>query len=217
MVAKLNVTYLSLLRLGFEKDDIEVALRHTYTGESEDALDWVICQEIGLEDGVDLTAVEIETDLFVSDLFFFILFYVYSYACIWTRRNCPEGLRTSCTTKKVKKSFLRRLVMFYLIKSSLLTFELLFLAKTIEMKISVHASQPNAGHTPTLPDIAIEQPRPHTPPAREPSPPPSKALKDDTQKAWILQAALAVSLSFKLIAMAPVGRLVSYCSASKDV
>lgn len=41
MVAKLNVTYLSLLRLGFEKDDIEVALRHTYTGESEDALDWV--------------------------------------------------------------------------------------------------------------------------------------------------------------------------------
>lgn len=50
MVAKLNVTYLSLLRLGFEKDDIEVALRHTYTGESEDALDWVICQEIGLED-----------------------------------------------------------------------------------------------------------------------------------------------------------------------
>ncbi|KAG0197455.1 hypothetical protein BGX28_009063 [Mortierella sp. GBA30] len=41
MVAKLNVTYLSLLRLGFEKQDIEEALRHTYTGESEDALDWM--------------------------------------------------------------------------------------------------------------------------------------------------------------------------------
>ena len=40
-VAKLNVTYLALLRLGFEKNDIEEALRHTYTGESEDALDWV--------------------------------------------------------------------------------------------------------------------------------------------------------------------------------
>lgn len=114
-----------------------------------------------------------------------------------------------------KKSFLRRVVMFYLIKSYLLTFELIFLAKTIEMKISVHASQPNAGHTPTLPDIAIEQPRPHTPPAREPSPPPAKALKDDTQKAWILQAALAVSLSFKLIVMASVGGLVSYCLLQK--
>ncbi|KAF9964282.1 hypothetical protein BGZ70_006684 [Mortierella alpina] len=41
MVAKLNVTYLALLRLGFEKEDIEEALRHTYTGESEDALDWL--------------------------------------------------------------------------------------------------------------------------------------------------------------------------------
>ncbi|KAF9108800.1 ATP-dependent RNA helicase dhx29 [Mortierella sp. AM989] len=42
MVAKLNVTYLALLRLGFEKDDIEEALKHTYTGESEDALDWPV-------------------------------------------------------------------------------------------------------------------------------------------------------------------------------
>lgn len=41
LVAKLNVTYLALVRLGFEKVDIEEALRHTYTGESEDALDWV--------------------------------------------------------------------------------------------------------------------------------------------------------------------------------
>ncbi|KAF9331170.1 hypothetical protein BG006_005964 [Podila minutissima] len=48
MVAKLNVTYLSLLRLGFEKDDIEVALRHTYTGESEDALDW-LCMHLDSE------------------------------------------------------------------------------------------------------------------------------------------------------------------------
>lgn len=41
-VTKLNVTYLMLLRLGFEKSDIEEALQHTYTGESEDALDWVM-------------------------------------------------------------------------------------------------------------------------------------------------------------------------------
>lgn len=41
MVSKLNVTYLALIRLGFEKADIEEALSHTYTGESEDALDWV--------------------------------------------------------------------------------------------------------------------------------------------------------------------------------
>lgn len=76
MVAKLNVTYLSLLRLGFEKDDIEVALRHTYTGESEDALDWVIYQELGLEDGVDLAAVKIETDLY---LFFFTFAVVHAF------------------------------------------------------------------------------------------------------------------------------------------
>ncbi|KAI1318582.1 ATP-dependent RNA helicase dhx29 [Mortierella claussenii] len=47
-VAKLNVTYLALLRLGFEKDDIEQALRHTYTGESEDALDW-LCMHLDSE------------------------------------------------------------------------------------------------------------------------------------------------------------------------
>jgi hypothetical protein len=41
MVSKLNVTYLALIRLGFEKADVEEALSHTYTGESEDALDWV--------------------------------------------------------------------------------------------------------------------------------------------------------------------------------
>jgi hypothetical protein len=41
MVSKLNVTYLALIRLGFEKVDVEEALSHTYTGESEDALDWV--------------------------------------------------------------------------------------------------------------------------------------------------------------------------------
>ncbi|KAF9585630.1 hypothetical protein BGW38_001480 [Lunasporangiospora selenospora] len=40
LVAKLNVTYLSLLRLGFEKSDIEEALKQTFTGESEDTLDW---------------------------------------------------------------------------------------------------------------------------------------------------------------------------------
>ncbi|KAF9192647.1 hypothetical protein BGZ50_008354 [Haplosporangium sp. Z 11] len=48
MVAKLNVTYLSLLRLGFEKQDIEEALNHTYTGESEDALDW-LCMHLDSE------------------------------------------------------------------------------------------------------------------------------------------------------------------------
>ncbi|KAI8596835.1 P-loop containing nucleoside triphosphate hydrolase protein [Dissophora ornata] len=47
-VAKLNVTYLALLRLGFEKTDIEEALRHTYTGESEDALDW-LCMHLDSE------------------------------------------------------------------------------------------------------------------------------------------------------------------------
>ncbi|KAG0235609.1 hypothetical protein BGW41_000710 [Actinomortierella wolfii] len=40
LIAKINVTYLSLLRLGFEKDDVEEALKNTYTGEPEDALDW---------------------------------------------------------------------------------------------------------------------------------------------------------------------------------
>ncbi|KAF9310916.1 hypothetical protein BG003_007951 [Podila horticola] len=125
MVAKLNVTYLSLLRLGFEKGDIEIALRHTYTGESEDALDW-LCMHLDSE-------------------------------------KLPRGFADKLYHEE-------------------------------EMKISVHASQPNAGHTPTLPDITIEQPqRPKTPvPAREPSPPPAKAaVEDDTQKAWILQAALA--------------------------
>ncbi|KAF9432044.1 ATP-dependent RNA helicase dhx29 [Entomortierella beljakovae] len=48
MVAKLNVTYLALLRLGFEKPDIEEALKHTYTGESEDALDW-LCMHLESE------------------------------------------------------------------------------------------------------------------------------------------------------------------------
>ncbi|KAI7827106.1 P-loop containing nucleoside triphosphate hydrolase protein [Gamsiella multidivaricata] len=48
MIAKLNVTYLALLRLGFEKDDVEEALRHTYTGESEDALDW-LCMHLDSE------------------------------------------------------------------------------------------------------------------------------------------------------------------------
>ncbi|ORZ13412.1 P-loop containing nucleoside triphosphate hydrolase protein [Lobosporangium transversale] len=47
-VAKLNVTYLALLRLGFEKDDIEEALKHTYTGDSEDALDW-LCMHLDSE------------------------------------------------------------------------------------------------------------------------------------------------------------------------
>ncbi|KAF9393788.1 hypothetical protein BGX21_010619 [Mortierella sp. AD011] len=48
MIAKLNVTYLALLRLGFEKNDIEEALKHTYTGESEDALDW-LCMHLESE------------------------------------------------------------------------------------------------------------------------------------------------------------------------
>ncbi|KAF9931562.1 hypothetical protein FBU30_009947 [Linnemannia zychae] len=48
MVSKLNVTYLTLVRLGFEKSDIEEALSHTYTGESEDALDW-LCMHLDSE------------------------------------------------------------------------------------------------------------------------------------------------------------------------
>ncbi|KAG0323991.1 ATP-dependent RNA helicase dhx29 [Dissophora globulifera] len=47
-MTKLNVTYLALLRLGFEKSDIEEALRHTFTGESEDALDW-LCMHLDSE------------------------------------------------------------------------------------------------------------------------------------------------------------------------
>ncbi|KAG0380585.1 ATP-dependent RNA helicase dhx29 [Mortierella sp. AD032] len=48
MVSKLNVTYLALIRLGFEKADVEEALSHTYTGESEDALDW-LCMHLDAE------------------------------------------------------------------------------------------------------------------------------------------------------------------------
>ncbi|KAG0064792.1 hypothetical protein BGZ89_008846 [Linnemannia elongata] len=48
MVSKLNVTYLALIRLGFEKADVEEALSHTYTGESEDALDW-LCMHLDSE------------------------------------------------------------------------------------------------------------------------------------------------------------------------
>ncbi|KAG0229491.1 ATP-dependent RNA helicase dhx29, partial [Mortierella sp. GBA43] len=47
-VTKINVTYLMLLRLGFEKKDVEEALQHTYTGESEDALDW-LCMNLDPE------------------------------------------------------------------------------------------------------------------------------------------------------------------------
>ncbi|KAF9429911.1 hypothetical protein BGZ94_009026 [Podila epigama] len=130
LVAKLNVTYLSLLRLGFEKDDIEIALRHTYTGESEDALDW-LCMHMDSE-------------------------------------KLPKGFADKLYHEE-------------------------------EMKISVHASQPNAGHTPTLPDIIMEsQPeqRPQTPTSESVATTSSKAKDSDDDliakgKEWILQAALA--------------------------
>ncbi|KAG0346255.1 hypothetical protein BG004_002057 [Podila humilis] len=162
MVTKLNVTYLSLLRLGFEKDDIEMALRHTYIGESEDALDW-LCMHL-------------EADKlprgFADKLY-------HEEGKGQTRFPMHEGLRSANP------------------KLRMLTLDTSCTIAYTEMKISVHASQPNAGHTPTLPDLPVETLRSShmmqrlEQPIQEPSPTEPRSSVYDTQKEWILQAALA--------------------------
>ncbi|KAG0002207.1 ATP-dependent RNA helicase dhx29 [Entomortierella chlamydospora] len=137
MIAKLNVTYLALLRLGFEKNDIEEALKHTYTGESEDALDW-LCMHLESE-------------------------------------KLPRGF----ADKLYHEEGITR-------------------GNVVEMKITVHASQPFVDHTPSLPDSASMALPPTASVQKEivskPEPEPQLVNAAGTgakEKEWILQAALA--------------------------